>query len=540
MQITALYTRKIRARSMARMASAMLFCVLAAAAAGAQPLETAASLDRATYEAVRAHLRNGAFPEAIALLAPLTAQPSAAPAALYLHALVHLQQGTLNEVPPLIARLRTRATPDATGYADKLGPVLQTARDNAAHREAFAAAVRRFDAEGARGILSKMDLSAQQRLIIGLYIDAYRGRLASALAAMASPDAVKLPPQVRADIRRELGTATMQFRDITDQLRWYMESSLATSACQPADARERSVASGLVLGELVRLMELGLELFPFNERLMDLAFHGALLSGSYEELERLGDAILAAKGTLRIPFYSSTSRLWLVLNDHTRHLSLELDSERQANVSGSEQLGRHQLFDHEYRGVRGLEQRASNMVSTGALLPASYALKLDPSGIAPHYAFMTLVHCLYGEETQKQITRNLGRYVQHVLERRGVRASAEFVDPKAVTRERLHLFSQVIGAGTYVAASAAESARRDVAADDGRKPVSETLHETAQEGKLLMTRREGLLKMYESVRRAQRESSQTWAETLGNGALARALDASSARIEELLALADVP
>src|SRR5687768_14973205 len=100
---------------------AALFVCAAAVLAAQQPAPT--SLDRATFEAVRDHLRNGSFAEAAALLAPITAQPNAEPAPLYLHALVYLQQGTLDPVLPLIARLRDRGTADATGYADKLVPV---------------------------------------------------------------------------------------------------------------------------------------------------------------------------------------------------------------------------------------------------------------------------------------------------------------------------------------------------------------------------------------------------------------------------------
>ena len=524
---------------MLRFAAALCFCAVALGAA--QQPAAPASLDRSTFEAVRTHLNNSAFAEATALLAPFTSQTAADPTALYLHALVHLQQGTLDDADRLIERLRGRNTQAATGYANKLAPVLAAARANSALKDQFADAVRRFDGNGAASVLGKMDVSPQQRVALGVYIDTYRGRMTSALAALSGASMQKVPPNVRDTLRIELTTATAQFRDITEQLRWYTNSNLGSSACLPADARERSVASGLVLAEYVRLTELGLELFPFNERLMDLAFHGALLSAPYEDVEKLGDSILAAKGTISIPFYSSTSRLSLVLDDRTRRISMELDKEAAANVYGTEQLAGHQVFDHAYSAVRRIEQRANNTVSTGALRSDSYALKLNPSGAAPHYLFMTLVHCLYGEETQKQITHSLGRYVQHVLARYGSSVSTELVDPKQVTRERLQLFSQVVGTGVYITASAAENARRNATeVDDGRMPVSEILRNTAQEGKVLATRRAGLLATYDSLRRTQQESSRTWTATLGNGAVARALESSSARVEELIAFVSLP
>jgi hypothetical protein len=216
---------------------------------------------------------------------PFTSHSAADPTALYLHALVHLQQGTLDDADRLIERLRGRNTQAATGYANKLAPVLAAARANSALKDQFADAVRRFDGNGAASVLGKMDVSPQQRVALGVYIDTYRGRMTSALAALSGASMQKVPPNIRDTLRTELTTATAQFRDITEQLRWYTNSNLGSSACLPADARERSVASGLVLAEYVRLTELGLELFPFNERLMDLAFHGALLSAPYEDVE---------------------------------------------------------------------------------------------------------------------------------------------------------------------------------------------------------------------------------------------------------------
>jgi hypothetical protein len=300
-----------------------------------------------------------------------------------------------------------------------------------------------------------------------------------------------------------------------------------------------------MLAEYVRLTQLALQLFPFHDRFMDAAFLGTLLSASYDDVAALGDTILRAKGLLRIPFYSASSRFSVVIDERNRRISTELDPDDSRNLHGSEQLGVHALFDLSFDDVTGIHQRARNIVSSGSLSTDSYALKLDPRGQAPHYLFMSLIHCLYGEETQKLITRNLGLFVQRVIGRQR-HVSAELADPSKVTRDRLQILSEIVGTSTVIAANAAEQMRQSAeqlrqkpSPNDGRMSQAETLSQTAQEGQTLMTRRADLLKAQAALHDSQRESSRTWSESLADAALANQMTAIAAHVDQLVSLIDV-
>jgi hypothetical protein len=157
---------------------------------------------------------------------------------------------------------------------------------------------------------------------------------------------------------------------------------------------------------------------------------------------------------------------------------------------------------------------------------------------------MSLVHCLYGEETQKQVTRNLGLFIQHAIARER-RVAAELVDPSKVTRDRLQIFSEIVGTSTVMAATFAEQMRQSAeqrgqqAPNDGRMSLSETLGQTAQEGQTLMTRRADLLKAQAALRDAQRDSSRSWSESLADSVLARQMTVIAGRVDQLVSLIEI-
>jgi hypothetical protein len=517
-----------------RLQLAGILVVAWAALAGAQ----SAPFDRDTFARARDLLKAERFGEASALLEPLASAANPEPAPVYLLGLVKLQEGRLDQADAQLARLRGLGTPAAASLADKLAAVLAGERQNAAARAEFVEAVRQLDGSRARALLDRLTIDETQRAILAFHLEMYAGRMSTAILTLNSPALRSIPPSMRDAMRADLTVATGRFRSITEQLRWYTDSSLAMGACRPTDARERSVRSGFVIAEYVQLTEMGLQLFPFNDALMDAAFHGALLSEPYDDVKRLGLEILRAKGELRIPFYSSTARFDLVVDGRNRRISSQLATGDSANPFASEALGKHVLFELPFDRVVEVKQSAKTQLSTMSLAPDSYALRLSPSGQAPHYLLMSAIHCLYGEETQKTITLSLGRFVVDVVAAdRKLRTELE--NPAKQTRDRLQLFSQIIGTGTIVAAQAAEQLGREPEKYDGRMSGAEVLQQTAGEAQALMTRRLGLLRARESLLASQKEAGRTWAESLAYRALDRTHAVLAQRIDGLVALAEV-
>jgi len=52
---------------------------------------------------------------------------------------------------------------------------------------------------------------------------------------------------------------------------------------------------------------------------------------------------------------------------------------------------------------------------------------------APNYMFMSLIHCLYGEEIQRAVSRNLADFILHTIGNSSIQAS--LVDPAKKSRD---------------------------------------------------------------------------------------------------------
>ncbi|HEV3201423.1 MAG TPA: hypothetical protein VGZ73_26165, partial [Bryobacteraceae bacterium] len=105
----------------------------------------------------------------------------------------------------------------------------------------------------------------------------------------------------------------------------------------------------------------------------------------------------------------------LVIDDKAQRLYTEV---LRTNESGdSTGLERLVPIDVSFGSVRALSQRVGTDVTTQGLVNRSYALRLEPSGTAPNYTFMNLLQCLYGEKTQKTVSRNLAQYLVDRLDK---------------------------------------------------------------------------------------------------------------------------
>jgi hypothetical protein len=241
-------------------------------------------------------------------------------------------------------------------------------------------------------------------------------------------------------------------------------------------------------------------LFPLNNWVLDQAFFATLLARPYEDVESFGDLILEAKGSLRLPFYSRGTLFDLVIDSGTRHLRTERDERVSTNEAGSDRMTDLEPFDMPFEQVASLSQKASTDVVTGALMKQSFALKLGPQGLAPYYAFMDVVQCLYGESVQKRITANLGRYLVHVM--RASAISTHLVNPDSKTRDWLLITSNSVAVGTIAAAQVG-----NINSDNQLK--SEAAMMTGDSMKVLAQNKVEAAK-YKSIEEAQSEESKNW------------------------------
>jgi hypothetical protein len=226
------------------------------------------------------------------------------------------------------------------------------------------------------------------------------------------------------------------------------------------------------------------------------------MTSSYEDLEAFGDQILDAKGSLRIPFYSEDALFDLVIDARQKRIYTEADRYSRSNDSGDSTMAKMMPFTLGFEQIRSITQKSQNDVVTFGLARDSYALKLEPSGMAPHYEFMHLIHCLYGEKAQKTTTFKLGKYLAHVLKNSVLQV--HLVDAEKTTKDWLAGTTNTLAVAT-IASAQAEAIRTGNA--------SLGMQASAGAMKILATNRAEAEKNA-GIREAQSEAITEWHERL--------------------------
>lgn len=314
--------------------------------------------------------------------------------------------------------------------------------------------------ELAMTLADEMPLAPREKELIRFEINMAQGNLASAMFRLSiirtsTPEG---SPELDA-MERDTRTSAQSFKEISDRLHWYLYSPFCNGPCTADRVRIDLPKQDYSLLEYMRLVANAARLYPLNPWVEDLAFHAALLSASYEDLESFGDRLLEAKGSLRVPFYSRRTIFYLVIDSKKRRIYTEVNALMGSNESGSEEMADLIPFDLGFDQVTEISQKAQSDVLTGSLASGSYALKILPQGLAPHYAFMGLMHCLYGEAKQKEITHNLGAYVEHVL--RGGKVHATLVDSHKLTRDWVSASTSALAVGEMLTADYFRQAKPD-------------------------------------------------------------------------------
>ena len=261
-------------------------------------------------------------------------------------------------------------------------------------------------------------------------------------------------------IQDQVSTAETSFKQLSDRLEIYLHSPLVPSYCSSyGDFMHTSLAefSSISLGEYLDLVEKLSQLAPLSEPVLDLIFHAEMISAKYEELEVVGDRILKAKGNIKILFYSDDRYFYVVIDQKNQKLLTLTDSHpftvrydvhgwpakvSRAPTNKNEWNSKLVPFDLAFGQITELSQKARSVsVDPGSLQKQSYALKLEPSGVAPNYALMAYIHCVAGADAQETATNNLGKFIVHVIANPNLKTSL-------VVPEKMHqssgTFTQVM------------------------------------------------------------------------------------------------
>jgi hypothetical protein len=388
----------------------------------------------------------------------------------------------------------------------------------------------------ATDIVDRMAIGAQQKELLKYYVDLRQGNLASALFRAMTLDHLTVSDSSAAapTFREKVSEDTDLFTKIQQRVDWYRYSALTNGSCTSDWIRQEIPKQHYeIQQEYMKIVANSEKEFPLSSWVLDHAFFATLISDRpYEDLEAFGDTILDAKGILRIPFYSRDALFNLVIDTRTHHIRTEPDPHVRLNESGSDKMQIMMPFDLPFDQVVSIDQKTSTELANGSLSSSSYALRLEPAGLAPRYAFMDAIQCLDGEAKQKSVTQKLGRYVAHVIGNSKTRV--HLVDPEKKTIDWMRATSNTIAIGTIAGAQMANVGNNGAAttqaaavSQEAMKVVAQNKADAAAEKRIVL---------------AQNEERKVWHEDLAH-VIFSAIDAESAETlvkdeNKLLALAD--
>ena len=305
-------------------------------------------------------------------------------------------------------------------------------------KQRLLAALQNYSYADADSAVDQLSASVMQKTILHMVIDSYAGMYQIALARPTRLQNISFADKERMEVvKNKLADSEKNYDSLMEKANWYAHG---TSFYEPC--RNFGFGTG-TLPDYVDIVTRLARVAPLSPDVMDLVFNVAILSSKYEDLQALGDKILAARGEIRIPFEAYFEAFDVVIDTKLRTLSLQPPVSRHSEVKCPNSLPKSQRvnpdklrkfvpFNLAFNQVRGISQNVS--LSAGFIdRTHSYALSVDPEGVAPLLSPNFLLEKAAGAEAELQAIRNVGLYILHVIGNPNLKA--DLVDPQNVKKK---------------------------------------------------------------------------------------------------------
>lgn len=299
------------------------------------------------------------------------------------------------------------------------------------------AALKDYRTTDAIAIVDRLSASPLQKDILRINLDVYQGKFDQARDRFSKIQFASHGEKQRAGkIEENIGTTETDYKKVMERIEVYLHSPMTPVICRfpLSDVAKYGFKdlAALSVNEYVQLVGNLIRLVPLSDEAQNLTFHAELLTGNYDQLERLGDKLLKEKGLIRIPFFSTNSFFQVVVDASKKHVYTEPDPHPFQPKWPTKSWSELQPFDLPFDQIQELSQKAGHwhvgMSSMGDLMVTHpYALKFKPAGVAPDYALMNILYCTAGEKAELTVTRNLGQYILHVAKNDNIKT--ELADP---------------------------------------------------------------------------------------------------------------
>jgi hypothetical protein len=335
----------------------------------------------------------------------------------------------------------TQASLERDHYVKSIDTLFADLDRQADAKKRLLASLKAYNAIDAATAIDQLSASPLQRDVLRIYLALYQGKFAEAskLASIAKAPTFSEEERLGA-FRAQIQEAKIQYSTLMKQVESYLYSDIATSTlCVMKSPRENQIPEPPPIQAYFEAVNRLASLAPLDERVIDLIFHSGFMTMQYKDFEGLGDRLLHIKGDIRIPFFSNDRYFYVVLDSNTKRLYTEPDnvhrfivsfdwkagfgySRTKRNVQENHWSAKMVPFDLHWDEIQFIGQRLH--VDAGN----SYALKLEPTGLAPNYGLMTFLFCMDGESATRTATRNLGQYILHVISNDHVKS--ELLNPE--------------------------------------------------------------------------------------------------------------
>lgn len=347
---------------------------------------------------------------------------------------VFLRLNDVEDAKTELVTLASAVAAEARRYAATLQKLVDLRQQQQVTQQQLALALQERRTSDVSILIDSVSASPLQKGILYAYFDLFRADFDGArsrvngLTTASAADQQQLKALSQDISERETTYSTAMAR-----VEAHLHSPLTPSTCINTFLNSHQTDfHAISIPEYMNAVSTVSDVAPLDNKSMDLLFHAELMMGRYEELERLGDAVLKAKGNIRMPFYSATQYFTVVIDKEHKRFFTEPDqhpfSVRYPATAGwggwkpSNSNGRLlELvpFNVAFDEVSEISQKAKSAgwVDPGIDMLAGkpYAIAIKPKGVAPNYALMEFLHCTAGGAAQLTATHNLGQFIAHVI-----------------------------------------------------------------------------------------------------------------------------
>jgi hypothetical protein len=296
-------------------------------------------------------------------------------------------------------------------------------------KETLRAALARQNARAALAAIDVLEISDEQKSLLRVWIDLYRGDPDAALAKIGRITS----STERAKLEEAVAASRARLAEFARQRDFFLYDGMAISDFG-VTARQQfpAAADTHSFDNYFKFVDTASASWPLHPEVMDLRLHAALYRLQEEEVLSLGDRILDAKGRLTIPFAAkdhyfnfTVDRVSRVL--FTEQLSRPFDvkyryKEGMFTTSYAEHertndnLGTHRPFKLKFEDISTLSQ--GGQLQRIELCGWGYkVLNFGSNRVATYPLMLQQFGGQMGELAHEAVMHNLGSLVAHVINR---------------------------------------------------------------------------------------------------------------------------